>query len=95
MFLSLNIFETIIAIWLIAINLIAFITFGMDKRAAVLGRWRTPEKTLIGLCAVGGAFGGYLAMRIFHHKTQKLKFKLCVPFFMLEYVVVIGAQMFL
>ena len=41
-------------IYLIIINIITFITYGIDKAKARKGAWRIPEKTLIGLAAAGG-----------------------------------------
>ena len=35
--------------YLIAINLITFFAFGIDKRKAEKGAWRTKESTLLGL----------------------------------------------
>ena len=40
--------------YLIAINLITFFAFGIDKRRAEKGAWRTKESTLLGLAAIGG-----------------------------------------
>lgn len=65
--------------WLLAIDLIAFCTFGWDKRCAKKDRRRVRESTLLWLCALGGALGGLLAMRLFHHKTRKKPFFIGVP----------------
>ncbi|MBO4591285.1 MAG: DUF1294 domain-containing protein [Eubacterium sp.] len=75
--------------YMIAINLIAFIFYGIDKRKAIKGSRRIPEKTLILLVVIGGAFGGFLGMKLFHHKTQKKKFYITVPVFMVLYLAVI------
>ena len=56
--------------WLIILSIFAFIAYGVDKRKASKGKWRTKEKTLLLLSFLGGAFGGYPAMLIFHHKTK-------------------------
>lgn len=40
---------------------------------------RVRESTLLWLCAVGGAAGGLLSMRLFHHKTRKKPFAIGVP----------------
>ena len=56
------------------INLVTFAVYGWDKLAAVQGRWRTRESVLLTLSAIGGAFGGLLAMILFHHKTRKTIF---------------------
>lgn len=65
--------------YLLAINIVAFITFGVDKYKAKNNKWRIPEATLITLCLLGGSFGGYLGMRMFHHKTKHPKFYIGVP----------------
>ena len=74
--------------YMIAINLIAFIFYGIDKRKAIKGSRRIPEKTLILLVVIGGAFGGFLGMKLFHHKTQKKKFYITVPIFVVLYLAV-------
>ena len=71
--------QTALAIYLILINLTAFISYGLDKRRAKRGAWRIPERTLILLAAVGGSIGAYAGMRVFHHKTRHNKFKYGVP----------------
>jgi len=71
----------IIAALYVVVNIITFLVYGRDKRKAENGVWRTPEKTLI-IAAFLGPFGAYAGMQKYHHKTQKLKFKL-VPFFLI------------
>ena len=66
-------------LYLIVINILTFLVFGIDKRKARKGRWRIPEATLIGLSAAGGSIGALLGMRLFRHKTQKRKFTLGIP----------------
>lgn len=56
-------------------SLVSFITYGLDKRAAIKDKRRTPEKTLHLLDLFGGWPGAYLAMRKFRHKTQKKTFR--------------------
>ena len=65
--------------YLLAINVLTFAVYGLDKWKARHGRWRVPEATLLGLAAVGGSVGAWLAMRLFRHKTQKKKFRYGVP----------------
>ena len=69
----------IIAIYLLAINVIAFLTYGLDKLKAKKEMWRVPEKVLLLMAALGGSIGALLGMKVFHHKTQKWKFKIGVP----------------
>lgn len=70
---------TLLLLWLIAINLIAFIGMGRDKRKARLGEWRTPEATLFLRAIIGGSIGSLLGMYVFHHKTRKPKFVIVMP----------------
>ena len=49
---------------------ITFFAYGIDKHKAKKGSWRISERTLLGLGAVGGAFGGLLGMKAFRHKTK-------------------------
>ena len=56
--------------WLVLLSIIAFIAYGVDKSKAKKGKWRTKEKTLLLLSFLGGAFGGFPAMLVIHHKTK-------------------------
>lgn len=58
------------AVYLAIINLVAFCAYGIDKKKAIKGTWRTKEKTLLGLSLLGGAIGGFAAMKAFRHKTK-------------------------
>lgn len=65
--------------YLIIINLVTFVVYGMDKRKAIKNKWRIPEKTLLGLAAVGGSVGALAGMYGFRHKTKHMKFVIGVP----------------
>ncbi|AEF93705.1 protein of unknown function DUF1294 [Desulfotomaculum nigrificans CO-1-SRB] len=65
--------------YLLAVNVLTFIMFNLDKWFATTGGWRISERTLILSCLFGGALGGYLGMRYAHHKTRKAFFSLGVP----------------
>lgn len=58
------------ASYLVLLSLVTFIAYGVDKKKAIKGKYRTKEKTLLSLSFLGGAFGGYPAMLIFRHKTK-------------------------
>ena len=66
-------------IYLIIINILTFLIFGIDKWKARRGKWRIPEGTLIWMSIIGGSIGALVGMYLFHHKTQKLKFNLGIP----------------
>ena len=65
--------------YLLAVNVLTFIVYGVDKWKARRGHWRVPEASLLGLAALGGSVGAWLAMQLLRHKTQKKKFRYGVP----------------
>jgi uncharacterized membrane protein YsdA (DUF1294 family) len=69
--------------YLIGINSISFLLMGIDKYKAIKNKWRIQENTFLILALFGGFIGILLGMILFHHKTQKLKFKLLIPLTML------------
>lgn len=74
----------LLALWLVLINLAAFLAFGLDKWKAKRkerreGVRRVPERTLFLLAALGGSVGALAGMRVFHHKTLHRSFRLGVP----------------
>lgn len=71
--------EHILMIYLIAVNLTAFIVYGIDKLKAVKGKWRISERTLLLFAVFGGSAGALAGMFLFRHKTQKAKFTILVP----------------
>lgn len=76
----------IIGIYYICVNIIAFILYGLDKKYAREGRWRTPEKTLLGIAMIGGAAGAWIGMQTFRHKTKHMSFRMLVPLFAVVHV---------
>ena len=79
----------ILFIWLIAINLITFAAFGIDKRKAVKGKFRISEATLFVMSLAGGSPGGLAAMYAFRHKTKKWYFKFGIPLILVLQLAVI------
>ena len=65
---------TNITIALIAINLVAFAAFGLDKAKARRGQFRIAESTLLLFAFLGGTLGAYAGRRVFRHKTRKQPF---------------------
>ena len=68
-----------ILIYFALINLLAFIMFCVDKRAAQNNGWRISEKALIIVSMLGGSVGSLVSMNMFRHKTKKMKFILGIP----------------
>ena len=77
----------ILVYWLILVNLAAFILYGVDKAYAKTGARRIPEKTLLFWAWIGGSIGAFLGMKIFHHKTLKVKFFVVPVLAVLEIII--------
>lgn len=78
--------------YLITINAITFITYGIDKLKAMKNKWRIPEFTLLFLAVIGGSIGAIFGMQVWHHKTMHKKFKYGIPLVM---VLQIGVFLYL
>lgn len=76
-------------IYLIIINLIAFIAMYLDKRKARYGKWRIPEQSLFILALIGGSIGAIAGMYTFRHKTKKLRFAIGFPIILILQIVLI------
>lgn len=68
-----------VTVWLLFINLLAFVLFGTDKFKAKRHAWRISEAALLATAVLGGGAGALLGMRLFHHKTRHPKFAIGVP----------------
>jgi uncharacterized membrane protein YsdA (DUF1294 family) len=79
--------ELLFACWVV-VNGGAFVTFAYDKHKAQHNAWRTPENTLL-VVAFLGPFGSYAAMKLFRHKTHKIKFYLVPVFLILQIGVIL------
>ena len=88
--------ENIVLIYLLSINILSFVIFGIDKWRAKNHKWRVSEAALLLLSLLGGATGALIGMVIFKHKLSKKKFYIGVPlliglnrvgtFFLLNYI---------
>ena len=76
--------------YLAIINVLAFVLYGVDKKKAENEKYRIPESRLILVAVLGGAYGAFLGMIIFHHKTRKTKFRIVVPLFLCLNVIATG-----
>ena len=65
--------------YLLAVNIVTFILYGIDKYKAKEGKWRISEATLLTMAAIGGSIGAWAGMRLWHHKTMHKKFKYGIP----------------
>lgn len=71
--------EKIIIGYVIIINVITLMMYGIDKWKAKHSKWRIPEAILLIMAAVGGSIGAWTGIKLFHHKTLHKKFKYGVP----------------
>ena len=78
-----------IIMYVIIINLIAFLAMYIDKRRAKKGRWRIKESTLFTLVLLGGGIGGIAGMYVFRHKTQKMQFLIGFPAILITEIICI------
>ena len=74
-----QLFQHILAIYLVVTNVVTFFMYGIDKWKAKRSKWRIREAALLGLAVLGGSVGAWLGMKVWHHKTMHKKFKYGVP----------------
>ena len=72
--------------YLLGINVVTFLVYGIDKVKAKHNSWRISEATLLTLAVVGGVIGALLGMKVWRHKTQHKKFKYGVPLILLTQI---------
>ena len=76
--------------YLIVINIVTFVVYGIDKLKAKQGSWRISEATLLIFAVIGGSIGALLGMKIWHHKTMHKKFKYGLPLILIIQIMLIG-----
>ena len=80
--------------YLIVINVVTFLVYGIDKWRAKKGKWRISEATLLLLAVIGGSIGAWLGMKVWHHKTMHKKFKYGIPAILIIQIILIGYSNF-
>ena len=78
-----------IVYYLIALNIVTFFVYGIDKWKAKQGSWRISEASLLLLAVIGGSIGALLGMQVWHHKTMHKKFKYGLPMILLVQIALI------
>jgi len=73
---------SVLGIIFLVANIVAFLTFMIDKLLAPSAMRRVPELVLLLMALLFGATGAYLSMRFFRHKTRKPLFYILVPVMM-------------
>ena len=80
--------------YIVGVNILAFLVYGIDKWRAKKGKWRISEATLLLLAIIGGSIGAWLGMKVWHHKTMHKKFKYGVPAILIIQIILIGYSNF-
>ena len=69
----------LLLLYLILINLLGFVLYGVDKAKSKGKSRRIPERTLLWVARLGGGLGCWLGMMLFRHKTKHTRFMILVP----------------
>ena len=72
-----------VLVYLIIVNVLGLVLFGIDKWKAKHAKWRISEPTLLAIAAIGGSIGSWFGMKVWHHKTLHKKFKYGIPLIMM------------
>ena len=88
--LGMNTLHSCLAYYLLGINAVTFIVYGIDKYKAKKAKWRIPEATLLLLAVLGGSIGAWMGMKVWHHKTMHKKFKYGIPAILLIQIALIA-----
>ncbi|MEM2642479.1 MAG: DUF1294 domain-containing protein [Thermoproteota archaeon] len=75
--------------YLLLVNISGFIFMGVDKASAIRGESRIPEKWFFTISLIGGPFGVFLGMLVFHHKARKACFGFIVALTLMLYILVL------
>ena len=74
--------------YLLVINILAFVCYGLDKLKAKRNARRISERALLLLALVGGSVGAWLGMLVWRHKTKHAIFSVGVPVMLLLQIAV-------
>jgi len=75
---------------MVLVSLITYGLFAWDKRRAIRGDRRIAESNLLLASWLGGAAGGWWAMRSLRHKTKQPRFRLLVPLALVLQLALVG-----
>lgn len=76
-------------IYIVIMNVAAFIAMGLDKRRAKRGAWRVRERTLFLLSLLGGSIGSLTGMYVFRHKTKHWYFVWGMPAILILHLILV------
>ena len=81
----------VIIIYFAGVNLLGFLSMGIDKKRAKNHEWRISEAVLFFFAIIGGSIGSLLGMKLFRHKTKHKKFTIGIPIILVLQIGVIIA----
>ncbi len=79
-----------LALWLILINVLAWLLTVLDKSRARRGGWRVSEATLFTVAALGGAPLMLFTMHCIRHKTRHRRFMWGLPCLLVAQFLAVG-----
>ena len=79
----------LLIVYLILINAAGLLIMLIDKQKARRNRWRISEATLMTVAALGGSFGSLIGMKLFRHKTKRLKFSIGIPLLLVLHIIIV------
>lgn len=80
----------LLLVYLLVVNLAAFVLMGVDKYRARHDQWRISERMLFLFPLLCGSLGGVLGMQVFHHKTRHWYFRYGLPLILVVQLVLAG-----
>ena len=75
--------------YILLINIVSFTLYFIDKKLAILHKYRIPEVVLILFSILGGSLGSLVSMYLFHHKTKHLKFTILNPLILIIWLYIV------
>ncbi len=84
----------ILIFYLIAINVVTFFVYGIDKLKAKRSMWRVREAALLLLAVLGGSIGAWMGMKVWHHKTMHKKFRYGIPLIFILQIALVVVMLF-
>ena len=79
----------VFVVYILIVNVLAIILYGIDKRRSQRKMYRIPENTLLWMARLGGGVGSWLGIKKFHHKTKHKRFMIIVPLWTVLWVAAI------
>ncbi len=80
----------ILLLYLLLINLLGFVLYGLDKAKSKGRGRRIPERVLLWVARLGGGVGCWMGMMLFRHKTKHDRFMALVPLWTVLWAVVLA-----